>query len=523
MSKRNRRRERQVPGGQQQLGLEDGATVEEQMRPHVREAVKFKRGQPRLFVGGMPLKSYLEDAGLGWVVRMRALLEFVDVQKFVEQYEGSGRYPYHPRMILGLFLYGLLEKKWSLRELESLAARDVGAWWICEGLRPDHSTLGRFLVRHQDLITDSFFIDLAQTMASRLQLRAGEAVIDGTVIAAAASHLSTMKAEALKSAAAQAHERAASGDEQAAHKAVQLDEARRVCDERNAQREAKARLGKGAQVVPHEPEAVVQKQKDGSVRPSYKPTVMVHESGLVTGFHVDPTSETKAVKPLVEQHRAVFAQAPQTAMLDAGFFSTFVLSYLVGEGIEVLCPPGRAFDEASMTRKPRGEKTRFLKNKFAYDAERDVFTCPAQRLLTFESASHNPPSRRYRAESCIDCPLKAQCTDSNARTIKRYPDDDLKDAITQAMKQPETRERFKRRSCGERPFAGIKQRQGLTRFHRRGLRGARLETALHFAAWNIRLAVGTLTLLQITLWAPERDYRPWRFIAVLVVGRWTPV
>lgn len=524
MEKPIRRRERRAPAdGQLGLGLAAPTSDKPQQRPP--PAVRFKEGKRRLFLGATPLDQYLEDARLGWVVQMRALLDQVEIGPFLGRYKGTGRNPYHPRVILGLILYGMLEKKWSLRELESLSARDVGAWWICGGLRVDHSTIGRFLNRHDDLVTEEFFVSLTRTIVSQLRIKAGDAVIDGTVIEAAASHLAAMKLEALKQASERATEQAANkpNDEDAARRATELEEAVKVCEERNAQRDAKNRMGAGAQVVPGEPEAVVQKQKNGSTRPSYKPSVIVHESGLVVGHHVDPTSETAAVAPLVEQHRDIVGEAPQCTMMDAGFFTAFVLALFFEQDLDVLCPPGRAFDDESMTRRRRSESTPFLKSEFTYDEQRDVYICPARRLLVLEHASHDAHGayRRYRGEACAGCPLKAQCTTAAARTLKRYDADELKDAMVQVMRQPQAKKRFRRRSRGERPFAGIKTRQGLTRFHRRGLRGARLETALHFAAWNIRVALGTLAVARIELWARHADSSTsWRRVAtfVLVMG-----
>lgn len=521
MAKRIRRRERRAPTDGQ-LGLGLAAPTSDNVQPRPRAAVQFKEGKRRLFLQTTPLDQYLEDAGLGWVVRMRALLEQVDVTPFAERYEGTGRRPYHPRVILGLILYGMLEKKWSLRELESLSARDVGAWWICGGLRVDHSTIGRFLTRHDDLVTEDFFVTLTRTIVAQLRIKAGSAVIDGTVIEAAASHLAAMKIEALKHASERASEEAAikPNDDDAARRATELEQAVKVCEERNAQREAKNRVGAGAQVVPGESEAVVQKLKNGSTRPSYKPSMIVHESGLVVGHHVDPTSETAAVAPLVEQHRAIVGAAPQCTMMDAGYFTAFILAYFLEHELDLLCPSGRAFNDASMTRRRRSENTRFLKSEFTYDEQRDVYICPARRSLVLEHASHDAHGayRRYRGEACADCPLKARCTTAAARTLKRYDADELKDAMVQVMRQPQAKRRFRRRSCGERPFAGIKTRQGLTRFHRRGLRGARLETALHFAAWNVRVALGALVVAQIELWARHADgSTSWRRVATIVL------
>lgn len=213
-------------------------------------------------------------------------------------------------------------------------------------------------------------------------------------------------------------------------------------------------------------------------------------------------------------------------MLDAGFFTAFVLSFFLEQDLDVLCPSGRAFDEASMTRGRRKPDSLFLKSELPYDEERDAYVCPARHLLVLEHSSRdaNGAYQRYRGESCGSRPLKAQCTKAEARTLKRYASDDVEDAMAEVMRQPQARARFRRRSRGERPFAGVKGRQGLTRFHRRGLRGARLESVLHFAAWNVRLAIGGVALAQIEVWEREEGAAgpSWRKLGVIcVIVGWT--
>jgi len=66
--------------------------------------------------------------------------------------------------------------------------------------------------------------------------------------------------------------------------------------------------------------------------------------------------------------------------------------------------------------------------------------------------------RRYRGTECANCPLKEKCTKSDSRTVKRYEGDDLKDAMAQVMRQPQAKERFRRRSQGERNVStGLRQ------------------------------------------------------------------
>ncbi|WP_224242535.1 transposase, partial [Hyalangium gracile] len=110
-----------------------------------------------MFIGEEPLEQYLERSGLKAAVELKKWLEQLDFSALEQGYKPGGRPPMHPRVLLGLIVYGIHLKQWSLRELEQLAVRDVGAWWVCNGLQPDHSTLGKFLVRHEAVLSEQWF------------------------------------------------------------------------------------------------------------------------------------------------------------------------------------------------------------------------------------------------------------------------------------------------------------------------------------------------------------------------------
>ncbi len=63
---------------------------------------------------------------------------------------------------------------------------------------------------------------------------------------------------------------------------------------------------------------------------------------------------------------------------------------------------------------------------FTYDAERDVYVCPAGKELQFCQRQTTERSRRYRAraQDCNHCPLKAKCTTSTqGRSLCRSVDE----------------------------------------------------------------------------------------------------
>jgi hypothetical protein len=102
---------------------------------------------------------------------------------------------------LGLVVDEIINRQWSLRGLEGLARRDVGAWWVCGGHQPDHSTIGKFIQLHAAILSEKFFVELVKGLLSKLRLAPGTVAADGTLIEAAASDYRLLRAEAMMEAA----------------------------------------------------------------------------------------------------------------------------------------------------------------------------------------------------------------------------------------------------------------------------------------------------------------------------------
>jgi transposase len=479
----------------------------------------------RLFVGAQRLDHFLRENGLGWVVRLRTELEQLDYTALETEYLGGGRKPYHPRTLVGLIVYGILNRSWSLRELEALALRDVGAWWICGGKRPDHSTIGDFINRHRAVLTEEFFCTVVQGLIRRLHIAPGVVAGDGTVIEAVASRYATLKREAAHRAAeaAQAQAAAASHEESLRHRAQQQAQVAAVLEQRCQAREHKGDSAEHTRVAPAELEAVVQPRKDGVVRPAYRPSVLVHVSGLIVGQAVHPSSETAVVPTLLAQHRTEFGTEPPTALWDGAYCTPAVLQEMVERNIDVLTPAGKAQGVDDWEK--RGARGRFGKAQFRYEEERNAYRCPAGQWLTQVRQGRERAGyayRMYATAACGECALRAQCTTSGqGRTVKRYAGELIKELMAEVLRQPRARACYRQRAeLAERPHAEIRFRQGLTRFRRRGLAGAGVEYALHCIAFDLRWAVnraGQWKLIGIMRIAISLPRIPQALHAVVIV------
>jgi len=473
-------------------------------------------GHRDFYLGSERLDAYLERVGAGWVVRLRALLEELNWELLTRAYHPTGRKAKHPRVMLGLIVYGILAERWSLRDLEELARLDAGAWWVCGAHQPDHSTIGEFIQRHARILTTAFFESLVKYVVARLRLQVGTVAIDGTVVEAAASRFALLKLEAAREAAGLAHEAAQAHPADAAlqAQATRAAELAAVAEARAAERAGQGREAMETAVARSDPEAVLQPRKDGAWRPGYKPSVLVHARGVIIGQSVHPSNEVAQVSGLLAQHRAVFETSPPTALMDANYHCAEVLTQCVAQDIDVLCPSGGT--QPGDTWSKRGARGQFAKSEFVYDSARDSYRCPAGNELVRRGSGinrHGQRYTRYRTAACGGCRLRARCTRAQqGRAIDRYAGDEYKELMRAVMEHPSARKAYRQRApIAERPYAELTERQGLRRFHRRGLLGVAVEFALHCMAFDLKVAVRAALRLPTParLWDALRRQRHW--------------
>jgi len=480
--------------GQKGFGF-TGAPVPGPSEPKPLADSRFKDDDASsIFIGEQRLDAYLQQAEMGWVLELRGVLGKLDYSMLTARYSERGRQAFHPRTVLGLIFYGLFVRQKALRDLERLSKLDVGAMWICGGHRIDHSTIGKFVQQHEDLLSTEFFEAVTGWVVRELKLRPGVSSIDGTVIESAGSHWRSIRAEAAQEQAEKARQaaEAAPQDQDLQDAATAASEVAAVARERCACRQAQGKDTKTVAVVPSDPEAVIQPRKDGAQRPGYKPSTLMHEAGVIIGQFVHPSSETAAVLPLLRQHTEIFGGAPSALLLDAGYHNGPLLGELVQREIDVLCPSGQAMGDADWERK--GSKGLFGKSKFHFDADRDAYRCPAGELLTYADRGKDAQGRayrRYRTKGCEQCVLRDQCTRSrDGRSVRRYDGDEYKEAMMLVLEQPRARRAYGRRIViGEPVHAELRERLGLRRFHRWGLTGVRGEFALYCIAFNLKKAL----------------------------------
>jgi transposase len=102
------------------------------------------------------LREWLPDDHLAWFVI--EAVEELDLEPFYAAYrdDGHGRAAHEPKLMVGLLAYAYCVGERSSRGIERRCREDVAFRVICANQIPDHATIARFRVRHQEALADLF-------------------------------------------------------------------------------------------------------------------------------------------------------------------------------------------------------------------------------------------------------------------------------------------------------------------------------------------------------------------------------
>jgi IS5 family transposase len=178
---------------------------------------------------------------------------------------------------------------------------------------------------------------------------------------------------------------------------------------------------------------------------------------------------------------------PTTVSADAGYFSGENAAH-DGDGLDLLIAAGR--DDPATTASRSGS---WSAECFGYDPARDVWICPADKLLvrqvTPPGATGRPSKHRYLAstDDCAACPLRARCLKpGEERRLLVSQRSRPTGAMRFKLRQPDARRRYARRKAIVEPvFGQLKEARGFTTLSLRGLARAAGEYLLACLAHNL--------------------------------------
>ena len=122
------------------------------------------------------------------------VIDGLDLRAMSGEYRGSGSASYHPRVLLGLLVYGYATGVFSSRKLERATYDSVAFRFIAANDHPDHDTLATFRRRFLKPI-EGLFVQVLLLAREMGVLKMGTIGLDGTKIYANASRHSALSYE----------------------------------------------------------------------------------------------------------------------------------------------------------------------------------------------------------------------------------------------------------------------------------------------------------------------------------------
>lgn len=122
------------------------------------------------------------------------VVEGLDLRAMTSSYRGSGEASYHPRLLVGLIIYGYATGVFSSRNLERATHDSVAFRFIAANEHPDHDTIATFRRRFLKQI-EALFVQVLGVAREMGVLKLGTVALDGTKIHASASRHSALSYE----------------------------------------------------------------------------------------------------------------------------------------------------------------------------------------------------------------------------------------------------------------------------------------------------------------------------------------
>jgi len=176
-------------------------------------AYNFLRGdRDQPFLLPPDLRDWLPTDHLAWFIL--DVVEQVDLEPFYRAHrnDGHGHPAYDPQTLLGLLLYGYCLGVRSSRQLERRCQEDIVFRVLAGNQAPDHVTIARFRVRHEQALA-GFLVESLKLCAAAGMVRVGTVALDGTKLAANAADKANRTQEKIEAEVAEILRQAAETDQ----------------------------------------------------------------------------------------------------------------------------------------------------------------------------------------------------------------------------------------------------------------------------------------------------------------------
>ena len=414
----------------------------------------------------------------------------------------TGRPPYHPGVLLKLYVYGYLNRIRSSRLLEKEAHRNVEVIWLTGRLAPDHKTIANFRRDNGKAVRE---VCRAFTRFCReLELFGGELVaIDGSKFKAVNNKGRNFTDRKLKRTMKDIDKKIdAYLDELDENDAKEPEERKLTTEElkekiKTLRERMKEYKGFQKQMEESGETQISLTDPDSRSMPvgggrttdvAYNVQMSVDSKDKLILDHevTNEVTDRSLLSQMSERAKEALGVEELDVLADMGYYDGQQVKDCTEAGITPYIPKA----DTSANRK----LGLFAKDDFLYDPEQDCYWCPAEEKLTFrfQTTEKGRERRYYATPACGGCALKHACTRSkDGRRITRWVYEDVLEEM-EARVQDEPEKVKLRKTIAEHPFGTIKRHMDQGYFLMKGLPNVGAEMSLTVLAYNFKRAVKIL-------------------------------
>jgi transposase/uncharacterized protein (UPF0179 family) len=401
-----------------------------------------------------------------------------------EKYGFNGNESVAPPVILKMMLLLTFYNVRSERELVvTIPERLDWLWFLDYDIDdeiPNHSVLSKARARWGVEAFKAFFERIVWQCVQAGLVDGSKLFMDSSLVQADASNNSVVNRQSLQ---------------RYLNKSYQILESRLEEEQKSSDSDQQPKSGAANRkyISTTDPDASVVRKGKGKSKLQYQ----VHRAvdpkcEVITAAEVTPgeVNEAHRLESLIDSHEKNTERKVETAVADSKYGT--IENYLACDdrGIKA------HFKSLQETHKDTGTKKGiFPKEAFSYDADKDIFICPAGQILKRRNYHKKRKHYEYIAskKACNKCKLRDQCTKAKSgRTVKRHlRQDDLEHMRKQASSAESKKDIKTRQHLMERSFARA-TRYGYKRARWRRLWRVEIQEYLTASIQNIMAFVGNV-------------------------------
>lgn len=419
-----------------------------------------------------------------------------------------GRPPYNPKDLLKLYLYGYLNRIRTSRRLEHEAARNIEVIWLLKKLKPDFKTISDFRKNNKKALKN-VFRDFTKICDGWSLFGKEMVAIDSTKFRASNSKKNNFSDKKLKRHLQRIDQKIEKymqeldkGDtDESCDRKLNKEDIQKIIEELQSRKqtyeEYQEKLEENGQneISTTDPDARLMTGNNNSVDVSYNvQTTVDSQHKIIADFKVTQNpNDLGELDNMALRAKRLFGGKEFEVVADKGYYKAQDLKKCVENGITPYVAK-QTYSNGT------GDKD-FYSDKFTYNKEKNVYTCPAGKELYYSrkrTRKGNVIGYEYtNYAACKDCDLKDRCTTSKkGRSICRHVVQDFLDTID--LQTELNKDKYQmRQTIVEHPFGTVKRGLDAYYFVTRGKFSVTAEMSLSYLAYNLKRVINILGVEEI--------------------------